>query len=200
MSDVEPAPDPAYDDLHGTIVMLLLAARQQAARRVNALMTATYREIGRRIVTLEQGGAERAAYGESLLERLARDLSARFGRGFSATNLEQMRAFHLAWPVARTGQTPSDGFARGATDALALATKRRPSCRSVRVTHLAFGGKSARVLDDAGTCLGDGSVRRRQPRIDGEHDPSAALSRDRAAMLGKGASDASALDERRDGT
>lgn len=180
--------------------MLLLATRQQAARRVNALMTATYREIGRRIVALEHGGAERAAYGEALLERLARDLSARFGRGFSVTNLKQMHAFHLAWPAVRTGQTPSDGFARGTTDALALATERRPCCKSVRVTHLAFRGKSARVLDDAGTCLGDGSVRRRQPRIDSERDPSAALSRDRVAMLGKGPPDASALDERRDRT
>ena len=200
MSDIEPTPDPAYDDLHEAIVTLLLAARQQAARRVNALMTAIYWEIGRRIVTLEQGGAERAAYGEALLERFARDLSVRFGRGFSATNLKQMRAFHLAWPVARIGQTPSDEFARDATAPLALATERRPFIRSVRVTHLAFGGKSARVLDGDGTCLGDGSVRRLRRRIDSEHDPSAALSRDRAAMLGKGASDASALDERRDRT
>ena len=131
MSDVQPTPDPAYDDLHEAIVMLLLVARQRAARRVNALMTATYREIGRRIVALERGGVERAICGEALHERLARDLPTRFGRGFSATNLKQMRAFHLAWPAVRTGQTLSDGFARGATDALALTTERRPCCRSV---------------------------------------------------------------------
>ena len=44
-------------------------------------MTATYWEIGRRIVEYEQGGAERAEYGDQLLIRLSRDLTARFGIG-----------------------------------------------------------------------------------------------------------------------
>jgi hypothetical protein len=42
-------------------------------------MTASYWEIGRRIVEFEQGGQERAAYGEALMLRLADDLSAAFG-------------------------------------------------------------------------------------------------------------------------
>jgi hypothetical protein len=50
----------------------------------NALMTATYWEVGRRIVEFEQGGEKRAGYGEELLARLADDLTARFGRGFPA--------------------------------------------------------------------------------------------------------------------
>jgi hypothetical protein len=45
-----------------------------AARSVNAAMTATYWEIGRRVVEYEQGGKARAGYGEALVERLARDL------------------------------------------------------------------------------------------------------------------------------
>ena len=39
-----------YAGIHGGIVELLDAARQAAARSVNALMTASYWEIGRRIV------------------------------------------------------------------------------------------------------------------------------------------------------
>jgi hypothetical protein len=62
-------------------------------------MTATYWEIGRRIAEFEQGGAERAAYGDALVERLAEDLTQRFGRGFSRQNLWQMRAFYRAWPA-----------------------------------------------------------------------------------------------------
>lgn len=46
-------------------------------------MTASYWEVGRGIVECEQGGNERAEYGEELLARLASDLTARFGRGFS---------------------------------------------------------------------------------------------------------------------
>ena len=45
-----------YSGIHGDIVTLLEAARRAAARSVNALMAATYWEIGRRIVVFEQGG------------------------------------------------------------------------------------------------------------------------------------------------
>ncbi len=71
-----------YTHLVGGIAEILADARRAAARTVNALMTATYWEIGRRIVEFGKGGAERAEYGEKLLGRLSTDLSARFGRGF----------------------------------------------------------------------------------------------------------------------
>lgn len=92
----------AYGDIHTGIVDLLEAARRAAARSVNALMTASYWEIGRRIVEFEQGGKGRAGYGEALIERLADDLTQRFGRGFSQRNLEQMRQFYLGWPIPQT--------------------------------------------------------------------------------------------------
>jgi hypothetical protein len=59
-------------------------------------MTATYWEIGRRILEFEQGGKKRAAYGEELLDKLATDLTARFGRGFSVTTLELLLS--KRWP------------------------------------------------------------------------------------------------------
>lgn len=62
-------------------------------------MAAGYWEIGRRIVEFEQGGKGRAAYGEAPIERLAGDLTQRFGRGFSQQNLWQMRQFYLCWPI-----------------------------------------------------------------------------------------------------
>ena len=97
----------AYTAVHSDIVALLEAARRAAARSVNALMTASYWEIGRRIVEFEQGGKERAGYGEALLVRLSADLSAHFGRGFSRQNLQQMRQFYLSWPPAQIWQTVS---------------------------------------------------------------------------------------------
>ena len=56
-----------YVGIHDGIVELLDAARQAAARSVNALMTASYWEIGRRIVEAEQKGRRRAGYGEQLM-------------------------------------------------------------------------------------------------------------------------------------
>lgn len=46
-----------------------------AARSVNAVLTATYWELGRRIVEREQGAVGRARYGEGLRRKLADDLT-----------------------------------------------------------------------------------------------------------------------------
>lgn len=91
-----------YEDVRIGIVELLNVARQAAARNVNALMSASYWEIGRRIVEAEQKGKRRAGYGEQLIERLSADLTQQFGRGFSARNLEQMRQFYLTWAIPQT--------------------------------------------------------------------------------------------------
>lgn len=96
-----------YAGLVHDVRELLETARRTSARTVNALMTATYWEIGRRIVEFEQGGKKRAGYGDELLKLLARDLAARFGRGFSRQNLESMRLFYLAAPPERICQTLS---------------------------------------------------------------------------------------------
>jgi hypothetical protein len=93
-----PIPAASYAGVHEGIVALVQGARHAAARSVNALMTSTYWEIGRRIVEAEQQGKRRANYGDVLVKRLAVDLTAQFGRGFGWRNLFQMRAFYLAWP------------------------------------------------------------------------------------------------------
>ena len=96
-----------YGEIHGGIVKLLEEARRATVRSVNAQITASYWEIGRRIVEHEQGGRSRAVYGRVLIERLARDLTKRFGRGFGTRNLAQMRAFYLAWSSPEILQTAS---------------------------------------------------------------------------------------------
>src|SRR5262247_2703734 len=87
----------SYSVVLSGVVELLDTARRAAARSVNAVMTATYWEIGRRIVEHEQKGQKRAGYGEELLARLAVDLTRRFGRGFSTDNLERFRRFYLCF-------------------------------------------------------------------------------------------------------
>lgn len=84
------------------VAALLESARRTSARAVNAVMTATYWEIGRRIVDLEQGGETRAEYGGRLIERLSADLTERFGRGFSERNLTHMRQFYRCWAIPQT--------------------------------------------------------------------------------------------------
>lgn len=87
-----------YGSVLRELAGLVEGARHASARAVNALMTATYWEIGRRIVEHEQRGRHRAGYGEELIERLSVDLSERFGRGFGRRNLFLMRGFYLSYP------------------------------------------------------------------------------------------------------
>ena len=89
---------PSYTNLLDGIGGLPESARRASARTVNAFMTATYWEIGRRIVEHEQGGRDRAKYGDAVIDRLAKDLTERFGRGFGRRNVFLMRAFYLACP------------------------------------------------------------------------------------------------------
>ena len=108
-------PGADYPGLVRDLTDLLESARRAAARAVNEVMTATYWEIGRRIVEHEQGGARRAAYGRELIKRLSRDLTAKFGRGFGPVNLSQMKRFYLTSPVARILQTVSDNSSKGSS-------------------------------------------------------------------------------------
>ncbi|MCK4765749.1 MAG: hypothetical protein KAW12_26355 [Candidatus Aminicenantes bacterium] len=88
-----------YEAILAEIANVIDAARKSAARSVNSIMTAAYWLIGQHIVEFEQKGEIRAEYGEKLIERLAADLSVRYGRGFSVRNVWQMRAFYIAWPT-----------------------------------------------------------------------------------------------------
>ncbi len=103
-----------YDGFVSDLIAVLSESRRASARTVNSIMTATYWEVGRRIVDFEQGGKMRAGYGDELIRRLARDLTGRFGRGFSARNLHQMRLFYRIWPISQTlsaqfGEGPESG-------------------------------------------------------------------------------------------
>src|SRR5436305_4952701 len=101
------SPKRSYQALLKEVVFLLEEARKSSIRAINSFMTATYWEIGRRIVELEQGGEGRAAYGIGQLQRLSEDLILRFGRGFSVDNLENMRRVYLAHKPRPISETPS---------------------------------------------------------------------------------------------
>ncbi|MCK4418358.1 DUF1016 family protein [Candidatus Aerophobetes bacterium] len=78
---------------------MLEQARRKTARQVNTVIRYTYWKIGKLAVEEEQRGANRAQYGGHLLQRLARDLTKKFGKGFTETNLKYMRQFYLTYPI-----------------------------------------------------------------------------------------------------
>ncbi|WP_348645662.1 DUF1016 N-terminal domain-containing protein [Marinobacter sp. S6332] len=90
---VEPSPRLVSD-----IRELIHAARKQVVQAVNRAMVQTYWHIGRLILEDEQQGEARAAYGKQQLQRLSRELTQEFGKGFDVTNLRNMRRFYEAFP------------------------------------------------------------------------------------------------------
>jgi predicted nuclease of restriction endonuclease-like (RecB) superfamily len=180
-----PSTPPGYGALVSGISQLLDQARRAAARTVNHFLTATYWDIGRRIVEFEQGGQVRARYGEALLKRLAHDLTARHGRGFGLVNLSQMRKFYQLWPTAPILQTPSEKLLAG-TAAHAVPPSAIPLPWSHYVRLMALENPHARSFYETEALRGGWSVRKLDRQIGSLFYERTALSKNKAAMLQKG--------------
>ena len=86
------------DVLFERVVSILEQARGNVVRAVNTQMVLAYWLIGREIVQQVQGGNGRAVYGKQVLSNLAKQLTQKYGQGFSVTNLQSFRIFHQAYP------------------------------------------------------------------------------------------------------
>jgi len=166
-----------YTTVLSAVIELMEAARRATARSVNAIMTATYWEIGRRIVELEQRGESRAEYGKQIIERLAKDLGDRFGRGFQKTNLFQMRAFYLAYPHLEQGLSP---------EIFQTLSGKFPLPWSHYVKLLSVKSPEARAFYEAEALRGGWSVRQLSRQINTQYYERTLLSRNKAAMLEQG--------------
>lgn len=187
-----------YGKTLGAVVALLEQGRRAAARSINALMTATYWQIGRRIVEAEQGGRDRAAYGQALLERLAADLTGRFGRGFGADNLELMRLFYQTYPANVISESAiRKSGAKGTTRKTESPIRNFPTeqlaerfplswthyVRLMRRTRSA----EERNFYEAEALRGGWSVRQLERQIGSQFYTRTLMSKDKRAMLENGA-------------
>lgn len=92
------------------ITDVLRTARSNVKTAVNLNMVYSYYEIGRMISEEEQRGNERAEYGKYIIKELSIFLTEEFGKGFSITNLKQMRQFYKVYSKDQIGQMLSDQF------------------------------------------------------------------------------------------
>lgn len=88
-----------YNSLIKNISKIYINGRVKALNAVNAMLVETYWKIGQYIVEFEQGGKAKATYGAGLLEKLSRDLSLKFGKGFSLSNVNRFKQFYLCYPA-----------------------------------------------------------------------------------------------------
>ena len=191
---IKPGTLAGYDSVLSGVAELLEGARRASVRTTNAIMTATYWEIGRRIVEFEQEGRTRAIYGEILLKKLAEDLTARFGRGFAWRNLFRMRTFYLAYPeilptlsaISRGRSTDEKLQTVSTISSLRILAARFPLPWSHYVRLLAVKNPEARSFYEKEALRGGWSVRQLDRQINSQFYERTALSRNKAAMLKKG--------------
>ena len=195
--------DAPYQVVFGDVSKIVDAAKDSATRSVNAAMTAAYWLIGHRIIEFEQSGEERAAYGTALMERLAADLTQRFGRGFSRQNIQYMRLFYVSYPSDQIRQALSGKLARsprrrirqrasGESDTTSIEIRlvellaAFPLPWSAYVRLLSVKNTSAREFYEAEALRGGWSVRQLDRQINSQFYERTALSKNKAAMLTEG--------------
>lgn len=86
-------------DLLLSVKEIIILSRQRVYKMVNSVLLETYWNIGRLIIEDEQNGSARAIYGKATLKNLSKELSLEFGKGFDERNLNNMRAFYMAFPI-----------------------------------------------------------------------------------------------------
>ncbi len=85
------------ETLFDRVVVILEDARKNVLRSVNNNMVIANWLIGREIINEVQKGKERAKYGKEVLENLSKELTDKYGRGFSTTNLRYFRTFYSVY-------------------------------------------------------------------------------------------------------
>ena len=85
------------DSIYQRISVYLQVAKSNILQSINQEMVKAYWMIGYEIIENEQLGASRATYGEQLLSKLSEKLIAEFGKGYSVSNLRNMRKFYQVY-------------------------------------------------------------------------------------------------------
>ena len=95
-------PESEYNKLLSSIDEVWNTAKTNAAIAVNTQLLDANWQTGRYIVEFEQGGNIRAEYGKQLINRLAKDLTVKRGRGFSRSNLIYMGKLYICFQKSET--------------------------------------------------------------------------------------------------
>lgn len=127
--------------LYSHVAAIIEEARQKVYRTSNTILLHMYWQIGQAIVEDEQGGNEKAAYGKRVLKNLALQLTLEFGKGYDERNLNNMRAFYLAFPIWNAVRTELSW-----THYRLLSRLESNTLRQQYVTHAVEGGWNTRTL------------------------------------------------------
>lgn len=99
MENIEGRRNEYTERIIAEIKELLTKSRKSVALQVNNELLSTYWKIGEIIVRYEQNEQIRAAYGEKTLRHFSRELTREIGKGFSLSNIYNMRQFYIKYPI-----------------------------------------------------------------------------------------------------
>ncbi len=102
MNEIIDARDDVISSAVSEIGDILEQSRKAVAVQVNQALVATYWKIGEIIVKYEQNDHIRATYGEKTLRMLSKALTRKFGKGFSQSNVYNMRQLYICYPKFQT--------------------------------------------------------------------------------------------------
>ncbi len=91
-----------YNDVYNDIKKIMEKSKESVVRTVNSTLVRTNWEIGRLIIEDEKNHGNRAEYGKYLVDNLSAKLTKEYGRGFSRSNLFNMRNLYLKYPTVQT--------------------------------------------------------------------------------------------------
>jgi predicted nuclease of restriction endonuclease-like (RecB) superfamily len=120
---------------------LILNSHKLVYQTANFAVVETYWRIGEKIVE-EQGGLERAKYGDGLIASLSKKLTAEFGNGFTNRNLHAMRQFYMQFPIVHALRAQLTW-----THYRSLIRVENPKTREIYMNEAADNQWSTRFLD-----------------------------------------------------
>ena len=86
------------DDILKDMCGIIESSQKAAYQAVNTALVQRNWLIGYRIAEEELQGENRAEYGASVIKKLAKELTAEYGKGFTKTNLYHFYSFYKAYP------------------------------------------------------------------------------------------------------
>lgn len=205
-----------FESLVGSIVQIHQQAQDFATKAVNVGLTLRNWFIGHRIVEFEQKGADRAAYGESLMDSLSQRLASHGLARVTPRELRRYRLFYQVYPQIWQSVTPKLLEASGLTDFLSLAQISPPSIREsvtpaspivetanpqllsrLSFTHLSeliqLADATQRRFYEVECIRGNWSVRELRRQIASHYYERSGLSKDKARLSAQAHAEAETL-------
>lgn len=138
--------DIAIDTLYNNASVVIEDARQTAYNQINESLVRRNWRLGQLIVEEELNGEGRAKYGLDVIKRLAKRLTAKYGKGFTKTNLYSFQQFYLMYPEIFHSASGKSNILLSWTHYRTLLQELNPEARRWYEKEAVTQGWSVRIL------------------------------------------------------